>query len=188
VQLVNTFSNEVGLSSGSIAAVPTTNTLGSISVEIGDLPQIASFSALFDQFRIEKLHFRLTPDTNVRDDSQSSSPNQSVPALYVVIDHDDASAPASIAALQEYDNVEFCTGYQGMSVEFVPSITPAVFASGAFNSYEVRPSDRTWIDIANTTTPHYGIKFGVTALQTSSTSTWIWTVACWVTVSFKNTR
>jgi len=188
VQLVTTFSNETGLTSGSIVAIPTTNTLGSIAVEVGDLTQIASFSALFDQYRIEKLHFRLTPDTNVRDDSQAASPNQSVPSLYVVIDHDDSSAPASIAALQEYDNVEFATGYQGISVDFIPSITPAVFASGAFNSYEVRPSDRTWIDIANTTAPNYGIKFGVTALQTSSTDNWIWTVNCWVTVSFKNTR
>jgi hypothetical protein len=188
VQLVTTFSNEVGLTSGSIVAVPTTNTLGTISVELGDFVQASAFATIFDQYRIEKLHFRLTPDTNVRDDSQAASPNQSVPFLAVVVDHDDASAPASFAALQEYDNVETATGWEGLSVELTPSVTPAIFASGAFNAYEVVPSDRMWLDIANTTCPHYGIKFGVTALQATSTNNWLWSVQCWVQVSFKNVR
>jgi hypothetical protein len=188
VQLINTFTVETGLTSGSIQAIPTTNTLGSIAVTVGDLLQIASFSAIFDQYRVEKLHFRFSPDSNLRDDTQSSSPNQSVPSLYVVVDHDDSSAPSTLSALQDYDNVEVCQGTEGMSVEFIPSVTPAVYAQGAFSAYEVRPSDRTWLDVANTTCPFYGVKFGTTALQTASTSIWIWTIQCWVTVSFKNIR
>jgi hypothetical protein len=48
VQLLTTFSQETGLSSGSIVAQATTNTLGSIAVEFGDFTQVSSFTSIFD--------------------------------------------------------------------------------------------------------------------------------------------
>lgn len=191
-QMVSSFSNStsVGTSGGQsyIAQTAPTALLGQIAFDIGDLAQLTSFSALFDQYRIDRVRVRIQSRNNAVNLGNVASPNNGLPTMYVVIDRDDATAPASIPALQEYDNCIEANGTQSVDIDFVPSITPAVFATGSFSGYEVSPSSRHWIDMANTSVPCYGVKFGVTPLVTSTTSDWIWDVYAWYTISFKNTR
>lgn len=188
-QLIEAFTDEIGLTNGyQIFASAGSALLGAIAVEFGDLPQVSSFSTLFDQYRVDKLRFILTPVSNVHDATSTATPNQVVPRLLVVIDRDDASAPASLAALREYDNCVEVLGTAGVEADFEPAVTPAVFSSGAFTGYEISPSGDHWIDVASPNVPFYGIKFGVDSLSISSTQLWVWDVRCYATFSFKNTR
>jgi len=185
--LISTFTNSSGLTGGnSIVAIDTTNTLGSIAVEIQDFPDSAGWLSDYDHYRFEKLHFRFTPYSSSLSVVNASSPNNANPTLLVSVDHDDSTAPTSYAAVENRSDCIAALGYQGLTKEFVPSITPTVFASGAFSGYAVAPSDSMWIDSANGAVPNYGVKFAVEALPTSSTEYVAWKVHCWATVSFKN--
>jgi hypothetical protein len=189
IQLLESFNESTGLvNNNQIQATGNVPQFASVAVELGDFVQVASFATVFDQYRIEKLHFRLTPLSNVRDDSQAVSPHQAVPNLYVVVDRDDATQPTTLSQLKEYDNVQVAPGTSGITVEFEPSITSALYAGAAFSGYSVLPSKSVWVDVANTTVPVYGIKLGVTALEATTNDYWYWNIECYATVSFKNTR
>ena len=86
----------------------------------------------------------------------------------------------------QYDNAIQFNGEEDIEVEIVPSITPSVFASGAFSGYGVRPP--MWIDVANTAVPHYGVKIYVGPLTATTTSAWTWDISAEYIVSFKNSR
>ncbi len=62
-QYVNSFASTTGsaISGNVLTQSGTTATFASIAFEIGDLAQISSFSSLFDQYRVEKVHIRIKP-------------------------------------------------------------------------------------------------------------------------------
>jgi hypothetical protein len=154
-----------------------------------DLPGITSLAAAFDQYRVEKLHFRFTPYTNASNAVSLGSTATFVPNLCVVIDHDDATALAAPSDALQYDSCQIVPGYGGLSVEFVPSITQAVFAAGVFSGYSVIPSNMADpIDMANLSVPHFGLKGYVDQLSATATTVWTWTVTVSATVSLFNGR
>jgi hypothetical protein len=186
--LLESFTLETGLTNGFlIAPTPTTSLFGSIAVEFQDLPQSSSFLSVFDQYRVDKLHFRITPQVNTISPT-TASPNAVVPRLFVVVDRDDATVPTTLSQLREYDNCLDILPYQGLSVEFEPSCTPAVYSNSAFSGYEVAPSGDHWIDAASGAVPFYGLKFGCDPTTTGATAAYNWYVDCYAYVSFKNTR
>ncbi len=108
--------------------------------------------------------------------------------MYIVVDRDDNNVAASINSLAEYDNMIAISGSQCADIVLKPSITPAIFSSGAFSAYAVEDAEKLWLDIANTSVPHYGVKLGITSLNVSVTYEWQWLVEAWYEVSFKNIR
>ncbi len=160
----------------------------SMGFQLSDLSQASTFSALFDQYRLERVRVHFKSRNPAAFTANTASPNGSVPTGYVVVDRDDATAPTSISSLMEYDNVVAFNGYDTVQVDLIPSLTPAVFASGAFSGYSTRDSDGVWLDIANTSIPSYGIKGGVSGLTTSTTSSWVWEMFVEYIVSFRKTR
>lgn len=187
-QFASNFTVSTNVSSGVITQAGSTAVLGAIAFTLADLPQVSTFSSMFDQYRFEKVKLRFFTRNSYVTTRASNSPNQALPLVFVAIDRDDSSAPSLLSDLQQYDNCVCAPATTSVDVDLVPSITPSVFASGAFSGYEVKRSDQVWIDIANTSVPNYGVKFGITALQVSSTDTWAWDVQAWYTVSFRNTR
>jgi len=188
-QLTKTFSNSTGFTGSSIViASGATSTLGALSFTLSDLAQVSSFSALFDQYRFERVRLHVKSRNNAVFVANTASPNAAVPQLLLVIDRDDVTAPSAYTDLLQYDNVVSISGEEDAIVDLIPSITPAVFASGAFSGYASMPSNSMWIDIANTTVPVYGIKFATDLLTLSTTSSWVWDLTAEVVVSFKNTR
>lgn len=188
-QLTKTFSNSTGLSGSSISiASGATPSLGAISFTLSDLAQVSSFSALFDQYRFERVRLHVKSRNNAVFVANTASPNAAVPQVLLAIDRDDANAPSAYTDLLQYDNVVSVSGEEDAIVDLVPNITPAVFASGAFSGYASTPSNSMWIDIANTTVPVYGVKFATDTLTLSTTSSWTWDLIAEVVISFKNTR
>lgn len=188
VQHIDGFSSSTGLTGQLIRQSGSTDVLGQIAFELSDLAQVATFATLFDQYRVEEVHIKLTPTSTSISLWNSAAPNHSAPHMYVVVDRDDASAPASITALREYDNVVVLNAADSADIIMEPSLTPSVFAGGVFNGYLVEDSGRYWVDLANTSVPFYGIKFGVSALQATTTSSFDWFVDIWYKISFRNVR
>jgi hypothetical protein len=186
--LINSFTLETGLTGGFvIAPTPTTSLFGQIAFEAQDLPQSADYFTIFDQYRVDRLQFRISPQINSIS-ATTASPNAVVPRLFVVVDRDDATVPTTLSQLREYDNVQDILPYEGITIDFEPSATPAVYQAGAFSGYAVASSGELWMDAASTAVPFYGIKFGCDPTTTGATAAYNWYVDCYVQMSFKNTR
>jgi hypothetical protein len=188
VQYTNSFNVETNVSNATITQNSATALLGSIAFTLNDLSQVTSWTTVFDQYRIDEVHFRCTSRSNSVSVFTSSATTEAVPYVQFVVDRDDSTAPASLAAVGDYDNMLQMPGWGNLDVVIQPSVSPAVYASGAFSGYEIRKAGTMWLDCANAAIPHYGIKFGVSALDVSTTADWKFDVAAWYKVSFKNVR
>lgn len=163
--------------------------LGQISFCLADLDQVTTFSSLFDRYRIEKVRLRITTRSPGASVFNVASPNNAVPGVWVVVDRDDSTAPSTLDELTQYDCSCNMPGYCCLDIDLIPSVVSTIAnASSTATSSVIRRSDEVWLDLAATNIPHFGIKFGVNALQTTSTSNWYFDVQAWYTVSFKNTR
>jgi len=187
-QMTETFGTSTGITGNAIVQGGATGVFGAIAFQLSDLANSITFASLFDQYRFEKVRLYIRARTNAASVFNTASPNAAVPRVFIVIDRDDNTAPTAVTDLMQYDTVATFTGHEDCVIDLVPNLTPAVFASGAFSGYSSLPSNSAWIDIANTAVPMYGVKFGVTGLTVSSTSSWIWDITAEYVVSFKNTR
>jgi len=156
---------------------------------LADLPQKASWEAVFDQYRIDEIEVHLIPVYNVVDAHGTASPNNGCPPSVIVLDYDDNTSLASITAAFEYDNSQIITPYQGAVVKVRPKITPAMYAGAFFTGYGVEDSaEGPWLDVASDTVDHYGIKMWVNPLANASTETLGWYAYAQYTISFANVR
>jgi hypothetical protein len=191
-QEVNNFTNSnnivAGTASGAptIAAQGTVNTYFTIAFALYDLAQYTSWTALFDQYRIDKVQVKFIPQGTVVDLHTTVTLNAENPSIYLVLDFDDATLLSSFAGVQEYDNVETTEGGGGFFVTIFPSVTPSVYSAGAFSGYAVERAG--WIDCANASVPHYGLKGMIEALYPSSTGNFSWTIQAKYYFSFRNVR
>jgi hypothetical protein len=158
------------------------------SFAIADIPNIASIGALFDQYRIDEIQFRLRSRNPGVFVANTASPNYSTTAPLLAIDRDDATSPTTLGEIQQYDNCQQFSAQDSIDVIFEPSITPSVFSGGAFSGYAVDDSGKYWLDLANTGIPHYGIKVGMPALVATTSQKFDWDVEAVYKVSFLNVR
>ncbi len=194
-QMAATFGVQSGLSNvgGTSAAAQliqngATNVYFAMAFQLSDLTQANTFSALFDQYRFERVRVHIRSRNPNAFLANTASPNGAMPTAYVVVDRDDATALTALSDTYQYDNVISFSGCDSIYVDLVPSVTPAVFASGAFSGYSTRDSDGLWLDIANTSIPNYGIKGAIGVLTVSTTSSWVWDIVAEYVVSFRKTR
>jgi hypothetical protein len=189
-QQIATFGTQSGISGlGSFpffAAQAATNQFPVIGFELADCDQQATLAGLFDQYKIEEVEMIITPSNSGVDLHAAASPNQVNPQCIVVSDYDDATALASFAAAREYDNNVVFNGCQGVHIRMRPAISLAVYASGAFSGYAV--SGPQWLDCNSNNIPHYGLKFAVQGLSTSSTEFYQWNIQTWYHLAFQNVR
>jgi hypothetical protein len=192
--MASTFNTQTGFSNvgGSSAAAQmiqnsATALLLSLAFRLDDLGQASTFSALFDQYRIDKVMLRFTTRNPAVMVFNTASPNGGVPLGYFTMDRDDATAPTSLDAVRQYDRSEGFTGTSSFDIIIEPRPTQAIYASGAFSGYntvDVEP----WIDVANADVPHYGLKGAIGALTATTSSSWCWDIEAYYYVSFRNTR
>ena len=160
----------------------------SFAFALADIPNISSIGALFDQYRIDRIQFRLRSRNNALFIANQASPNYSTTNVYIATDFDDNSAPTTLLEIQQYDNAQVISSSDSIDLILDPAITPSVFASGAFSGYAVDDGDKYWLDLANTSIPHYGLKIGMSALVATTSQKFDWDVEAWYKVSFRNVR
>jgi len=190
-QIVYSFTQSSGLTAASgtttVSASGSATTQWSLGFTIADLPQVASFATIFDQYRIDKVVVRIMSRNNAVSMVNLTSPNLVNPLHAIVVDRDDISVLGSYQAVVQYDNCQVIQGDTSMDIELKPSITPAAYSSGAFSGYVIQDTD-AWIDFANTSVLYYGIKGAITQLTASSAQNWVWDINAAYYVSFRKVR
>lgn len=194
-QMASTFGVETGLSNvggasgpGQLIQAGSTAVYFALGFQLSDLTNSATLASLFDQYRLERVKVHFKSRNNAVAVFNTASPNGGVPSGFVVVDRDDATALTSTTDALQYDNVQSFTGEEDFTIDLVPSMTPPIFASGAFSGYTTIPSDSTWVDIANTSVPAYGVKGHVGPLAATTTSSWVWDITAEYIVSMRKTR
>lgn len=118
--------------------------------QVGNLDQIASFTALFDQYRIRLVEVMFVPRVTVNNATSSN-----FGLFSSVVDYDDSNALTSVAQAYDYQNCLTSSGLDGHYRKFIPHIAEAAYA-GSFTSYANKSAP--WIDAASANVQHYGVK------------------------------
>jgi hypothetical protein len=170
VTVVRSF--DAGSYAGSLIADAT----GALSFTLSQLPNVSELTTLFDQYRVERLEYTFYPSYTMGTPANTST------CIITAIDYDDATVPASVGALYQYENAQTRSGYIPFTESFKPHVAMAAY-SGAFTSYANRKSQ--WIDSASTGVIHYGLKFVIPQNFTAANT---WRVIGKALVSLKNVR
>jgi hypothetical protein len=145
--------------------------------------QASSFSALFDQYRIDAVRFSIVPQNNAV--GMLAPSNIAVVPIYCVIDYDDATALISAGDANKYDNTIILEPGESLARTFSPRMAAAVY-SGAFTSFaNIGPE---WIDVGSSGVLHYGVKLWIPAVVAAQTTLQTWSVQVEYFLSFRSLR
>lgn len=146
----------------------------------GDLPQFATFAALYDQYRITSITLKFTPAM-----TQSTGPLV-FPNLmmYTVLDYNDANALSTTAQATQHNTCRMHPWLKGFSRTFKPHVVMNVTDSAAQAYVLTKPAP--WISTANTNIQHLGVKM-ITDVNSGS-GNFIWNVNYIFTIQFKNVK
>lgn len=132
---------------------------GGTSIYSDALPNSTEFSALFDQYRIKNVIFRLDVPANYASSGANAAPLV-YPLIHYVLDYDDYTN-ADINALLQYPQYQVHNfakdGYTPLMIKFSPKPLRDIAGSGISTGYGPM-SVTPWIRTSDFTIPHYGLK------------------------------
>lgn len=132
------------------------------------LPNYTEFTALFDCYRINKILIKWVPNHN----SSEMGSSAYLPEFYSVIDPTDASAPASLNEMYEYQTLKMTRGNQIHKRIWRPTVVGALKETNQTSAYDSQPKWRQWISTAQPDVLHYGIKFASGPTNSSGDCKW----------------
>lgn len=158
----------------------------------GDMSQWAFFAGLYDQYRINKIVFRLVPQANVNilGSGDSSGTDISSPATVLsVIDYDNGSTTLStLSEYEEYANCKMSPVVRAKSITRIwrPRVNIGALAAGGANVGAVNKG-KQWIDCGQSTISHHGIKFYI-PMAPNAQALQAWSVFATYYISFRAVR
>lgn len=145
--------------------------LGGTSIYNDALPNSSEFSALFDQWKIKSVVFRLDCPANYASAGANAAPIV-YPLVHYVLDYDD-SQNATINDLVQYPQYQVHNfakdGYTPMMIKFSPKPLRDIAGAGISTGYGPMPT-APWIRTADMSIPHYGLKLAFDFFGYSVTS------------------
>jgi len=122
--------------------------------------QFASWSNVFDQYRIMELEVWISADI-----SNTTGISLGAQNLYTVTDYDDGNALTTITQALSYANVIAAPLTNGQYRKWRPHMATAAY-SGVFTSFKNEVSN--WIDVASPGVQHYGLKLAADVTTTNA--------------------
>jgi len=133
-------------------AFTTTTTTGARTFQLSDMSRAVALAANFDQYCVHTVIANFDP--------QMAPGSTITPGVFAsAIDFDSAVVPTGPGQLEEYFSYLSMNMAPGTVQERIiqPCVTPALYSGSAvFSGYAVA---RSWIDSANTSVPHFGVKY-----------------------------
>lgn len=131
---------------------------GAWTFNLGNLPNNAEYTALFDRYMITyiKLYVYLRIDPGA-----SAANTAHFPMMYIIRDYDDSSAPVSISNIFEHARVQrrMLQPNRPVVIKLKPATLGLTYNTAVSSTFS--PQWNKWIDMANTTVPHYGLKWAL---------------------------
>jgi len=165
------------------------NKFGAKSFALDDISDYSNYTAIYDQWRIVGVQVNFILRKNVSDQDDTT---QYAQWALLTEDHDDATAPTTMATLQGYNSVKqwhfLKTPVFKMFVR--PNITAAAFSAGAFTGYTLGRTGHggPWVDCANPDVKYYGIKWGFPSMGGVTSNTYACDIMCKYYIQFRGQR
>jgi len=132
------------------------------SFSFSTLPLQNALSGVFDEYCIVQVTVRIMPSLT------TNTTSSALPILQSVIDHDDANSLSSLTSAQEYGSLLETNGVVGHTRVIRPRVAVAAYSGSLFSAFA---NQRTYIDAASGTVPHYGLKLLATIAPVTITYT-----------------
>lgn len=147
--ITNNF-NGGGLGSGTSMSLP---------LQFGTLVNASEFDALYDSYRIMSVKYTFFPLANSHDMAglDSTLNYGQMQPLFYVIDYDDAT-PYNINQMFQCAGMKSVQYGKRFAIKFRPHVNTDVSTPISLSRQSVKSP---WLDIANTTTQHFGVKFHI---------------------------
>lgn len=161
-----------------------------ITFRLNMLPNYSEFQALYDQYKIKKIKFRIErPFTNNSLDGGTAG-NTSTTAKFIrcVHDYDGGSALTTEAEYLQYQNIKSypSVGVKPINITLYPKIANAIFKNDSFNTYANAAINPQWIDVAAPDVNHFGIRLFTPQLALGNDQSY--RIFATVILQCKNTR
>lgn len=163
----------------------TTNPEGTLQFSLDQLPGIADFTALFDQYKISgvKVDFRLILDPSAQAFGSATYPN-----LYVRRDYDN-TANETIADIAQDNRAKryVLLPNKARSIYIKPALQAEYFNT-ATGLTDKSPVWNKWFDCTNTNMKHLGLKWAIDTMGILLPQGSTMTIEFTYYLAFKNTR
>jgi hypothetical protein len=154
------------------ASVPSYNSL--VISLTSDVPNYAAYTAVFDQYRIERVEAWIIPNGN------STAPASSNGGAWTTaVDYDDGNTPTAFTQVSDKQTALTTGVLAGHYHSWVPQYATAAY-SGTFVSFS---AERGWVDSASPSVQHYGLKLAASPTINTGTITYDAIVRC--TIAFR---
>lgn len=137
----------------------TSNYSGGFAFRLSDLPNVSEYAALYDQYKITGIKFKVMPKSDNLAQAANSNTISGFGQIITVIDNDDAIAPTNKDDLLQYRTCKVTGPARKHSRYIVPKMLNTVYRTGltsAYNSISCK-----WLDMSITDVPTYGIKLWI---------------------------
>lgn len=135
----------------------TADNMAVFAFKLSDLPNYQEFTALYDQYMITKVVLKFV---HVRDQAliTNTAPagGTSGGRVFTIIDHDDASVPATANEFRQYATCKVSNVGRDITRVTVPAVLRQMWENSIATSYT--PAFHQWISTTDPDTEHFGIK------------------------------
>lgn len=154
------YTREIPLNNVTIPTGQNWVTFGA-AFNIAQLPNILDFTSLFDVYRIRCIvaKFRLVQPPEA---SNTPATSQFYPDIYMAVDHDDAAQPTNPEVVLQYGKCKRAVlkPNRWVKYRFYPTTSVQLYRSATTTGYAPMKNG-TWLDLAQTDTPYYGLKVAI---------------------------
>lgn len=147
------------------STLPQTEWDLSACFSFNDIGNLAEFTALFDQYKLNAVLFQIkminVPETVDAPNSNVANYGNFFPTIWYAPDHDD-NLVLTVAQLKEYERVKHKVLRPNKEINILlkPSTLQQVYNSTAVTGY-ANNFKKPWLDCATPAVPHYGLKFAI---------------------------
>jgi hypothetical protein len=160
------FTSDAGLISAGTSGVS-----GAYTITLSNFPTATLFAGLFDAYMIKSVKI-LFQNVSTLPSSGSYAP------ITTAIDYDDSTATVN---LSDRDTAMTVPAGKYFERAFVPRVAVALYGGSTFSAFGQMKNE--WIDTANPSVPHYGLKY---TTGVSSTTLPLWEVSIRAVVLGRN--
>lgn len=161
-----------------------TTTVAGFSYTLSQLNNVATYQALYDQYRIVFIEHKFIPQYD-QNNAGGGIVTVDSGRLATAIDFDDGNAPASVAAVTEYGSCQIVDTCKGTTRKFVPHTAEAAY-SGVFTSFANKVG--SWNDLGSPAIQYYGLKAAITPGLVGQTQLQIFSMSIRFHIEFRTNR
>lgn len=183
--------SDITASFNSVGGV-STNIAGTYALSLDSIPNHTEFTSLYDQYMIKGIKLSFVPSGNSAIYSTASGSTAAIgfSRLHTVLDYDDSAVPANENEMLQYSTLRTTPGWKTHSRYFKPKVQFSVADNDVIGTVaSAAPRGNVWLDCANPTIDHLGLKVWCSAPVNTVTSTAItYSVYATLYMAFKQVR